>query len=165
MDFSDVLPITGPAPVYSPDKKLLATAQDYRLVVRDVESLAVVGLFSCLDRVEHVAWAPNSDHILCGLFKRATIQVFCVSDPEWACSIAEGPAGIVNARWSPDGQHILITADFQIRLAVWSLVSQECEYLKGPKHPAAGLAFSPDGTQLAVAGVSARGCLASIHLW
>ena len=136
--------------MFSPDRKLLASADGYRLVVRAADSLAVVCLASCLDRIETLAWSPDSDHILCGLFKRATAQVFCVSDPDWACSIAEGPAGITAARWTPDGRHILLTADFNLRLSVWSLVDQSCQYLRGPKHAAAGLAFSPDGTQLAV---------------
>lgn len=79
------------------------------------------------------------------------------ADPDWACSIAEGPAGITAARWTPDGQHILLTADFNVRLSVWSLVDQSCVYLRGPKHAHAGLAFSPDGRLLALAHVSSGG--------
>lgn len=116
MDFTDKLACSGPAPAFSPDRRLLAAADGYRLVVRDAESLAVVSLASCLDRIESLAWSPDSDHILCGLFKRASVQVFCVSDPDWACSIAEGQAGVAAARWTPDGQHILLTADFSLRL-------------------------------------------------
>lgn len=159
MDFTDKLAYSGPQPVFSPDCRLLASADGYRLVVRAADSLAVVSLCSCLDRIETIAWSPDSDHILCGLLKRATAQVFCVSDPDWACTISEGPAGVVAARWAPDGQHILLTADFGIRLSVWSLVDQSCIYLRGPKHLHAGLAFSPDNSLLAVAHVSARGAL------
>lgn len=150
MDFTDRLACSGPTPVFSPDRRLLASADGYRLVVRDADSLAVVALASCLDRVESIAWSPDSDHLLCGLFRRATVQVFCASDPDWACTIAEGPAGVTAARWAPDGRHILLTADFNVRLAVWSLVDQACQYLRGPKHAATGLAFSPDGALLAV---------------
>lgn len=157
MDFTDKLACSGPAPVFSPDRKLLASADGYRLVVRAADSLAVVCLASCLDRIESLAWSPDSDHILCGLFRRATVQVFCVSDPDWACSIAEGPAGVTAARWTPDGRHILLTADFNLRLSVWSLVDQACVYLRGPKHAAAGLQFSPDGDALAVLHVRFRG--------
>ena len=156
MDFTDALACSGPPPVYSPDARLLAAADGFRLVVRDAESLAVVCLASCLDRIESLAWAPDSDHILCGLLRRATVQVFCASDPEWACTIAEGPAGVAAARWAPDGRHILLTADFCLRLSAWSLVDQACIYLRAPKHATAGLAFSPDGTQLAVLHVRRR---------
>ena len=157
MDFTDKLACSGPPPVFSPDRRLLASADGYRLVVRAADSLAVVSLASCLDRIEALAWSPDSDHILCGLLRRATVQVFCVSDPDWACSIAEGPAGVAAARWTPDGQHVLLAADFGLRLSVWSLVDQSCQYLRGAKHAAAGLAFSPDGAQLAVLHVSAAG--------
>eukprot|EP00887_Chlorella_sp_A99_P007526 scaffold2.g7526.t1 len=149
MDFSDCIAHTC-APIYSPDGRLLASAEGYRVVVRECESLAVAALFSCLDCVEELSWSPDSDRLLCSLFKRATVQVFSVSDSEWSCTIAEGPAGIVAARWSPDSRHILLTSDFAIRLSVWSLVDQSCQYLRGPKH-AAALAFSPDGGLLAVA--------------
>lgn len=149
MDFSDAIPCTGPAPAFSADKKHVACAQDYRVVVRDVETLAVVALFSCVDRIEHIAWSPAGDHLLCGLFKRATLQVFSVSDPEWTCTISEGLAGIVAAAWSPAGRHVLATCDFQVRLSVWSLDDQSCSYLPGPKHAHSGLAFNPDGSLLA----------------
>ena len=152
MEFSD--PLAGQLAAYSPDRRLLASAEGYRVVVREVESLAVAAVHSCLDSVEHLSWSPDSSRLLCCLFKRATVQVFCVSDSEWTCTIAEGPAGVVAARWSPDSRHILLTADFNVRLAVWSLVDQTCQYLRGPKH-ANCMDFSPDGTQLVVAHVSA----------
>lgn len=104
-----------------------------------------------------MAWSPDSDHVLCGLYRRATVQVFSASDPEWTATISEGPAGVVAARFAPGGQHVLLTSDFQVRLSVWSLADQSCAYLRGPKHPCAGLAFSPDGSLLAVAGVSGGG--------
>lgn len=157
MDFTDKLACSGPPPVFSPDRRLLASADGYRLVVRAADTLAVVALASCLDRIEVLAWSPDSDHVLCGLLRRATVQVFCASDPDWACSIAEGPAGVAAARWTPDGQHVLLSADFGLRLSVWSLVDQSCVYLRGAKHAAAGLAFSPDGSQLAVLHVRQRG--------
>lgn len=79
MDFTDRLAYSGPQPVFSPNRRLLASADGYRLVVRAADSLAVVALCSCLDRIENIAWSPDSDHLLCGLFHRATVQVFCVS--------------------------------------------------------------------------------------
>ena len=36
--------------------------------------------------------------------------------PDWTCKIDEGLAGLTAVRWSPDGRHILSTADFQVRL-------------------------------------------------
>ncbi len=56
-------------------------------------------VYSCLDKVHKVEWSPNSRYVLCGLYDRATAQVWSVEDPEWACKIDEGPAGMTNCRW------------------------------------------------------------------
>jgi hypothetical protein len=45
---------------------------------------------------------------------------------------------------------VLLVADFNVRLTVWSLVERKATYLPGPKHAAKGLSFSPRGDQLAV---------------
>jgi WD40 repeat protein len=150
VDFSEKAVFTGPLPCFSPDGKLVALAQEYRLVVREVETLAVVGLFSCLDRIEALSWSPCGELILCGMYTHGTAQVFSIADSEWSCSITEGLAGICSARWCPSCEEILLTAEFQVKLSVWSLVDQNCQNLPPPKHPEAGIAFSPDGTQLAV---------------
>jgi len=150
VDFSEKAVFTGPLPSFSPDGKLVALAQEYRLVVREVETLAVVGLFSCLDRIEALSWSPCGELILCGMYTHGTAQVFSIADSEWSCSITEGLAGIGCARWCPSCEEILLTAEFQVKLSVWSLVDQNCHSLPPPKHPEAGIAFNPDGTQLAV---------------
>ena len=76
-------------------------------------------------------------------------------DSEWTCKIDEGPAGVQSPRWSPDGQHILLVADFQIRLTIWSLVKRTCLHTNGPKFGDRGLAFSPSGSMMAVLEVPA----------
>lgn len=62
-------------------------------------------------------------------------------------------AGVQSARWSPSGRHILIVADFQIRMTIWSLEESSSVYVTGPKFPERGCAFSPNGQLLAVAEV------------
>lgn len=66
------------APCYSPDGKYLATAVEYRLIIRDVESLRVVQLYSCLDRIDRLEWADNSLYVLCAMYARAILQVRAV---------------------------------------------------------------------------------------
>jgi hypothetical protein len=100
----------GPPPVFSPNGRYLATAVDFRLVVRDVDTLNVVHLFSCLDKIQHIEWAADSDYLLCGLYRRAMVQAWSVQQPDWTCKIDEGPAGIAHARWTPDGRQILTYA-------------------------------------------------------
>lgn len=42
------------------------------------------------------------------------LQVWSIEQPEWTCKIDEGSAGLCAVRWSPDGRHILTTADFNV---------------------------------------------------
>jgi hypothetical protein len=58
----------------------------------------VVQLYSCLDKISYIEWAPDSEYLLCGLFKRAIVQAWSVTQPEWTCKIDEGSIGIVHAR-------------------------------------------------------------------
>ena len=37
-----------------------------------------------------------------------------MSDKDWSCKIDEGSAGLVHVTWSPDGRHILNTAQFHV---------------------------------------------------
>ena len=76
---------SGPRPAYSPDGRYIASAEEYRLVVRDVDTLQIVQLYSCLDRVKHIQWCCRSEYILCGLLKRPTVQVYGAMAPYSAC--------------------------------------------------------------------------------
>ena len=145
LDFSETYKRTGPTPVFSPDGRFLATAVEYRLVIRDAETLTVCSISSCLDRIHKIEWHPDSDHVLCACYKRGVVQCFSVSDEKWTCLIDEGPAGCVHARWSPNGTHILTVAEFNVRCAVWSLLDKSCVYLRQPKYADAGIDFSPNG--------------------
>ena len=62
---------------------------------------------------------------MCGLVKRAVVQVWSVVEPDWTCKIDEGLAGAEAVHWSPDGLHILVTADFQIRCILSRRTSQK----------------------------------------
>ncbi|KAF5832905.1 hypothetical protein DUNSADRAFT_11055 [Dunaliella salina] len=138
------------APCYSPNGLYLATAVEYRLIIREVETLRVVQLYACLDRIDRLEWAGNSLYVLCGLYARSIIQVWAVDQPDWTCKIDEGPAGIARTLWAPDGLSLVCIASFQIRTTIWSLVDKKCTYLRGSKYAGRGLAFSPDGCLLAI---------------
>lgn len=47
----------------------------YRLVVRDVNSLQILRLYTCLDQIQHVEWSADSLFILCAMYKRGLVQV------------------------------------------------------------------------------------------
>lgn len=177
MDFSETYRFSGPVPVCSPCGKYIAAATEYRLVVRDALTTQVAQIYSCIDKISDVQWCPSSTYIMCGLVKRAIVQVWSVVEPDWTCKIDEGLAGAEAVQWSPDGLHILVTADFQIRcmlprrlsqtqqpdhlrsfvdacrITIWSLASKSFVYISGPKHATRGIKFSPDGEYMAVAEV------------
>ncbi|KZV41070.1 hypothetical protein F511_14046 [Dorcoceras hygrometricum] len=149
MEFTETFKQTGPCS-FSPNARFLAVAVDYRLVIRDVLTLKVVQLFSCLDKITYIEWALDSEYVLCGLYKRPMIQAWSLTQPEWTCKIDEGHAGISYARWSPDSRHILTTSEFQLRLTVWSLLSTACIHVQWPKHGSKGVSFTKDGKFAAI---------------
>ncbi|RWW76630.1 hypothetical protein BHE74_00015268 [Ensete ventricosum] len=167
MEFTDAYKQTGPC-CFSPNTRYLAVAVDYRLVIRDVVSLKVIQLYSCVDKISYIEWALDSEYILCGLHKRPVVQAWSLTQPEWTCKIDEGPAGIAYARWSPDSRHILTTSEFQVRLTVWSLLNTACVHVQWPKHASKGVSFTQDGKFAAVC--TRRDCkdyinLLSCHTW
>ncbi|KAJ4457612.1 putative WD-repeat protein [Paratrimastix pyriformis] len=142
MDFSDAWPGT---PKFSPDGIYCAASNGLRVTIRKLATLEEIRSFTCLDKIETLDWSPDSQYILCGLFRRGIVQVWSIDSPDWWCKIDPGPSGCSRAMWSPDSRHIITGSEFQIRLTVWSLVSKSISYLKYPKLNAKGLAFHSDG--------------------
>ncbi|XP_066926151.1 WD repeat-containing protein WRAP73-like [Clytia hemisphaerica] len=151
MNFSECFKQTGQLCKFSPNQKALANAAQYRLVIRDVKSLQIKALFTCLDNINHIEWSADSMFLLCAMYKRGIIQVWSLENTEWTCKIDHGSLGLVYARWSPDSRHILSTSDFKLRITVWSLINKAVSYIKFPKHSQKGLEFSKNGKYMAVA--------------
>ncbi|XP_074583847.1 uncharacterized protein LOC141839894 isoform X2 [Curcuma longa] len=161
MEFTDPYKQSGPC-CFSPNSRFLAVAVDYRLVIREVVSLKVIQLFSCVDKIRYIEWALDSEYILCGLHKKPVVQAWSLTQPEWTCRIDEGPAGVIYARWSPDSRHILTTSEFQLRLIVWSLLNTACVHVQWPKLASRGVSFTKDGKFAAVC--TRRDCKDYINL-
>lgn len=151
MNFSDVLKQSNQLCQFSPDGKYLGTCLQYRLVVRDVSTLQILHLYTCLDQVVHMEWSSDSNFVLCAMYKRGLVQVWSLEQPEWYCKIDEGSIGLVASCWSPDGRHILNTTDFHLRITVWSLCTKAVSYIKYPKACHKGMDFSRDGCYMALA--------------
>lgn len=115
MDFSESYKFSGPQPAVSPDGNYIAAAVESRLIIRNAVTTQVTQIYSCLDKISQIAWCPKSVYVLCGLVKRSIVQVWSVHEPDWTCKIDEGIAGAERVCWSPDGLHVLVVADFQIR--------------------------------------------------
>ncbi|XP_046850970.1 WD repeat-containing protein WRAP73-like [Xenia sp. Carnegie-2017] len=151
MNFSDEFRQNHYLSRYSPNGFFIANCVQYRLVVRDVKTLQIVHLFTNLDAVDYMEWSPDSDFILCGMFKRGVTQVWSMENPDWRCKIDEGMAGLVTVKWSPDSRHILTIAEFNIRITLWSLIDKSVSYFEYPKHANKGLDFTKDGHYMALA--------------
>ncbi|XP_039612031.1 WD repeat-containing protein WRAP73 isoform X1 [Polypterus senegalus] len=151
MNFSEVFKHSNQLCRISPNGKYLATCVQYRLVIRDFDTLQILQLYTCLDQIQFVEWSSDSSFILCAMFKRGLVQVWSMEQPDWHCKIDEGSAGLVAARWSPDGRHILNTTEFHLRITVWSLCTKSVSYIKYPKACHQGIDFTKDGRYLALA--------------
>uniref|UniRef100_A0A8C9QQQ3 WD repeat containing, antisense to TP73 n=1 Tax=Spermophilus dauricus TaxID=99837 RepID=A0A8C9QQQ3_SPEDA len=128
-----------------------ASCVQYRLVVRDVSTLQIRQLYTCLDQIQHIEWSADSLFILCAMYRRGLVQVWSLEQPEWHCKIDEGSAGLVASCWSPDGRHILNTTEFHLRITVWSLCTKSVSYIKYPKACQQGVTFTRDGRYMALA--------------
>uniref|UniRef100_A0A2R9BGA7 WD repeat containing, antisense to TP73 n=1 Tax=Pan paniscus TaxID=9597 RepID=A0A2R9BGA7_PANPA len=151
MNFSEVFKLSSLLCKFSPDGKYLASCVQYRLVVRDVNTLQILQLYTCLDQIQHIEWSADSLFILCAMYKRGLVQVWSLEQPEWHCKIDEGSAGLVASCWSPDGRHILNTTEFHLRITVWSLCTKSVSYIKYPKACLQGITFTRDGRYMALA--------------
>ncbi|XP_071431995.1 WD repeat-containing protein WRAP73 isoform X1 [Pithys albifrons albifrons] len=151
MNFSELFKLSGLLCRFSPDGKCLASCVQHRLVVRDVSSLQVLQIYTCLDQIQFIEWSSDSLFILCAMYKRGIVQVWSLEQPDWHCKIDEGSAGLVASCWSPDGRHILNTTEFHLRITVWSLCTKSVSYIKYPKACQQGVAFTKDGHYVAVA--------------
>lgn len=129
----------------SPSSKLLASAMGSNVSVRDMATLDVVHIFTCIDKVETLQFSPDSEYLMCGMYSRCAIQVFSMADPQWKCRINESVAGITSALWSPDSRHILVQSDFGIQLAVWSLIDSVSYLITSPKPESGNISFSDCG--------------------
>ena len=113
--------------------------------IRDMNTLEIVHMFTCVDKVETMQFSPDSEYLLCGMFARCAIQVFSMADPGWKCRINESVAGVTFATWAPDSRHILVLSDFGIQLAIWSLIESMSYLITSPKTESGNISFSDCG--------------------
>ncbi|KAI8801005.1 WD40-repeat-containing domain protein [Cladochytrium replicatum] len=151
MDFTDLFKQSLGLAKFSPNGCYLAVAVQYRLVIRDVQSLQIVHLFTFSDTIGEIAWADDSDLILCASYTLGIVQVWSLQKPEWNCKIEEGAMGLLSVFWAPDARHVLCFSDFQLRITVWSLLSGEGTYMLHPKSADKGCSFRKDGRYCAIA--------------
>ncbi|CAE7696877.1 WRAP73 [Symbiodinium sp. CCMP2456] len=150
MDFSDVLAGQTLAQ-WSPNAKYVAAADKNRVQVREPDSLKLVQVYICIDKVERIEWSPDSQFLLTEVARQGLLQIWSLRDSEWTCRIYEGLAGIAHARWGPGTDRVLVAVDFQLYLSIWPLQEgASAVQIRYPKFPRRGFAFSRDACWLAV---------------
>lgn len=153
MEFTEVQKQTGGQ--WSPDRKHLAVAAHNRVLLRDADSLNLVQVYICGDKVERIEWSPDSQYLLTEIAKQGVVQVWSLADSKWTCRIDEGVGGIARARWGPSSRHVLIISDFQLYLSVWKLEQipdgqATSIHIRHPKFARHGLSFSRNGRWMAL---------------
>ncbi|CAN0164563.1 unnamed protein product [Ectocarpus sp. 4 AP-2014] len=151
---------------WSPDGRYVAMAVGKRLMVRDaMDGFEIVqgGLRPCLDKIEALEWASDSDLLLCAMYKRSLVEVMSVARPDWQCRIREGLAGMVKALWAPDARHVVTFSDFSLHMSVWSLSTRQLHTVRQPKAAPGCITFSPDALIMAVA--TRRDCRDHLKLY
>lgn len=150
MSFSRIVKESPALSSFSPSGKHLAVPCTTKVTIYNATTFQEITTLSNVDVVDAIEWSPDSKLLLCVLLKPKLVQVWFPEDTSWKCRISEGSLGLISACWSPDSQHILTTADFQIRTTVWSLVEKSVLYLKQAKLPLSRQSFSQSGEYLAV---------------
>ncbi|EGD72033.1 hypothetical protein PTSG_00050 [Salpingoeca rosetta] len=151
MDFSQPMRCAPKQPpLCSPNGEHIALGIDNKLIIRRASDAAVVRTQACKDAINYLEWSSDSQYLITANFQRALVEIWALDDVEWECRIDEGAAGLESVRWSPDGRHVLTTAQFQLRVTIWSLVAQQTHYFKFPKFAGKGLGFTSNGKFMAV---------------
>ena len=60
---------------FSPSGSYVATAEGFRLILRDVDTLEIVQLYTNIDTIEDLQWSCDSEFVLCAVQKRGAAQV------------------------------------------------------------------------------------------
>lgn len=75
MNFSDAFQQTKRLVKFSPNGQYIASCCQYRLVIRDTQTLQILNLQTCVDPVQYLTWSPDSLYVMCAMFKRGVVQV------------------------------------------------------------------------------------------
>eukprot|EP00670_Eutreptiella_braarudii_P010790 CAMPEP_0174307308 /NCGR_PEP_ID=MMETSP0810-20121108/1035_1 /TAXON_ID=73025 ORGANISM="Eutreptiella gymnastica-like, Strain CCMP1594" /NCGR_SAMPLE_ID=MMETSP0810 /ASSEMBLY_ACC=CAM_ASM_000659 /LENGTH=433 /DNA_ID=CAMNT_0015414321 /DNA_START=72 /DNA_END=1370 /DNA_ORIENTATION=- len=133
MDFTTAFKFSGIS-VFSPDGTKLANSAGVRLCIRDVQSLEMIKLHTCVDKIGYLEWSCDSQYVLCMLTGRDIIQIYAVNSIHQVARIDEGNGGLRSVQWLPSGRHVLTLAEHSLRVTIWSLLDKDdIKQIKQPK--------------------------------
>lgn len=78
------------------------------------------------------------------MYKYIYFQVFLLSDSKWICEIIPTKLGLSEIIFSNDSRYILTATNFNLFIAIYSLVDDKILYLQNPKDINSCSAFGDD---------------------
>lgn len=151
MNFSEPIKSHNGQAIWSDDGYLLASASGPRLTIWDAASLEVLHVFTTVETIDKIEFSHDSEFILAVNLKTSETNIFSINHPDWSGRICEGAAGLISAEWSPDSRHILTTAEFSVKLTIWSLSSKSIFFIRNPKNLKRSVEYNRDNSLAAVA--------------
>ncbi|CAG8434081.1 5284_t:CDS:2 [Diversispora eburnea] len=134
MDFTELYKHSLNLCKFSPDLKYIATAFENVVIVRDTETFQNKLEFVKNFRFQCIEWSSDSTLLLAANFNSGKIIIRDVNNPSWKKIIKEGPAGLLNVKWNPDGRSVMCFSDFQLRITIWSLMTNKGYCIQDPKY-------------------------------
>lgn len=127
-----------------------------RLIVRSTASLSIKRVINIdpgfARELTHVKWTITKDdgHRRLLVADTKTVLAFDMDDEAWDLRISEGLGGVRQVEWSACGGQILVWADFQLKLTVWSIMTSSASIIPNPKFPVKGFSYRPGRQDQAV---------------
>lgn len=96
-------------------------------------------------------WSPDDDFILAFCSKSREVHLRCVNSAvvedhqeDWAGKVVDELGGIESVCWAPDSRQVITYATNNLRICIWSLLSQELtSYISNYKMlPPKGIAYT-----------------------
>ena len=145
---------------WSPDGRLIATAEGNRIKIRSFDTAAVEKEFSCSRRVDAICWNPDGTQ-LAAASRDLTITLWDASTGQQIGDPLQATGRVDSLDWSPhEGRPRLAGASTNGTVRIWdTLTGKLALSLATPSGASTSVRWSADGKRLAATGGD------TIYIW